>query len=74
MAQDHFLPNHGGLSNFLQRLVLGLSEIVQGLFESPSRVTQRFLSFGIALVAFRVDLIASSTEIASREQLGRTCQ
>lgn len=70
VIQDHLLPNHGRLPDTFQRLVLGLSKIIQGLFNRPSRSSQSLLSFGIVRVACRVDLITAGAEIISGEELG----
>jgi len=74
VVQDHLLPNHSGLSNAFQCLVLCLSESVQSLFKSLSRSGQSSLGLGIVCVTFRVDFIAASAEIISGEQLGRIHQ
>ena len=74
MVQDHLFPNDGGLSDSFQRLVLSLSEIVQGLFKSPSRSSQSLLSLLIVRVASCVDFVSAGTEIISGEELCGTRQ
>ena len=74
VVQHHFLPNYSGLSNIFQRLVLGLSESIQSLFESLSRSSQSGLSLRVVRITLSVDFVATSAEVVSGEQLGRIRQ
>lgn len=62
-------PDHGSLSELLQRTVGSLRKRIQSLFQGLASRIQNLLRFGILSVAVRVQLVSASADHGGREHL-----
>lgn len=65
-------PYYRSLSFVLQSFVRSLGEHIQSLFKGLSGGVQRFLGLLIVIITLLVQLVSTSAEIRSREQISNS--